>query len=195
MPVTATPKGRQLQIHHIAKITTLAEMTQQRRRYSNSTHYHITRLWVYGKEEGATKATCTDIYPHVRRLWGLLSAKRLEALKQTAPSTLTLEQRALEHEVAAWVGEAARWHKQAGTTWATTAEKRWETGDFSNRRYNVWPEPTLPTLSRPKPKQQSCHTRKGHCQICGELKPKAGMKGDGRDFKRICKDCRRILEL
>lgn len=193
MPTTTAPT-RKLRISKVQKVTTAAEMTRQGRRYSYRGYYHITRLWVYGREHTG-KTTCTDIYPLIRRFWGLLSTKRLEALHRTAPDTLTLSQHELELEVAEWIETAMRWHRQAGSGWEATADNRWETNDFSNRRHNVWPEATPTTLPQPKPKQQSCHTRKGHCQICGELKPKAGMKGYGRDFKRICKDCRRILDL
>lgn len=191
MPTTTT---RKLRISSIQQVTTAAEMTRKGKRYSHQGYYHFTHLWVSGQEHTG-KATCTDIYPFIRRFWGLLSAKRLEALHRTAPDLLTLNKRELEDEVAEWIEAAKRWHAQAGSGWEATADRRYESSDFSNRRLNVWPEPAFTAPPQAKLKQQNCHTRKGRCQICDELKPRAGMKGYRREFKRICRDCRRTLGL
>lgn len=137
-----------------------------------------TELWACEPGQGST-----NLYPLIRLFWGKLSAKRMTAIKLTAPESLTLRKgKPDSDEMWEWVERAKLEHKRMGTDWKPQA-----------------PAPaTEPTPLAPQPAQKlklqprKDKCRQGTCQLCDKLKPKRDLKGlDG--LKRVCRSCRKAL--
>lgn len=184
-------RTRTLQLDHIRYEDHIGRMTGRR----TGGTYHYTELWALGTDSHGDSRR-TNLYPHLRQLWGTLSAKRLTALTQTQPETLTLETYQLQSELEAWVDRAKAWHKAAGTSWKRP-EPQLNAEQLLLRLGAIWPGPskTEPSSSQRLPQQPAKRQRCAHCQLCGEKRPRAGMRGYGQDFKRICKRCWKTLEL
>ncbi len=184
-------RTRTLQLYHIRYEDHIGRMTGRR----TGGTYHYTELWALGTDSHGDNRR-TNLYPHLRLLWGTLSAKRLTALTQTQPEALTLETSQLLSELEAWVDRAKAWHKAAGTNWKQPA-KQLDAEQLLLRLGTIWPGPsaTEPASAHKAPQPPAKHKRCAHCQLCGEQRPRAGMRGYGQDFKRICKRCWKTLEL
>ncbi|MCC7543575.1 hypothetical protein IT415_02605 [bacterium] len=157
--------------------------------------YGYSLLRAHGTRDGQPAAL--DLLTYIHHFWGNLTEKRYQALEDTKPESLTLDPATLRREMADWVRAAKQHHSEMPRNWLRTAETKEVWGQQEEAEGQVRIAPQLNRQASPKVSltpQKPCG-RKATCQLCGELKPKAGMKGYGRDFKRICKDCRKILDL
>lgn len=157
--------------------------------------YGYSLLRAHGTRDGQPAAL--DLLAYIHQFWGNLTEKRFQALDDTKPESLTLGPHVLRREMEAWIGAAKQHHSKMPRNWQRTVETREVWGQLPEAEGQMrielrlhHPETRKVSLAPPQP----CG-RKATCQLCGELKPRAGMKGYGRDFKRICRSCRKILDL
>ncbi len=180
----------------------------------NTKMYRRSELHLVGEVAGYQ--VVFDIYEQVRRTWGALTLKRLEALERTRPTQLTLHGTELDpDELGVWILDAAQYHRKMKSDWVQTAKERWISG-YHNLEYSrVYKskvkldftvdrpqrKKTKKSLLVPEPplryKGQSTNNpsrRMGTCQICDKLKLKRELKGVA-NLKRVCRSCRKTLYL
>jgi|GEM_PF-4699675 len=188
---TSTLTHPTLTIDRIERIMVREEKSG--RRYGAET-FGYTLLWAHGYLDD--QPTTIELLTSIHRYWGLLTTRRLQALHETRPSSLCLIPNTLHSELNAWVGRAKEHHTGMKRTWEATAQTREAWGKPQawgvERRINPAPYQQMKVPGTTRTKLQA---RVAHCQLCGEVKPQQGMKGLNRDFKRICKDCRKVLDL